>query len=118
MKNWPKRLAIKEALESKFSRSRHGSVIEQGGRILGRGYNIAKPKCPQKHKYSLHGELAAIKNAGYENCIGATLYVCRITKDKLMNSKPCEMCQLHIKAAGIKRVIYSLDANTWAIYEP
>lgn len=117
MKEWPKRSAIKQALNSKHTKYQHGAVIEKSGRILGLGYNENKPKAPHYNEYSTHAEAAAIINAKEKHCLNATLYVCRLTANKINNSKPCERCMVHIIAAGIKRVVYTIDNRIWAMLE-
>jgi deoxycytidylate deaminase len=117
MKKWVTNITIKVALTSQYNRYLHGSVIEKSGRILAVGIN-EKLDIPTKHnRWSIHAEHAAIRAAG-KHALGSDLYVARVTRGNVNNSKPCEMCQLHIKAAGIKRVFYSIDKDTWAVYEP
>ncbi len=110
----------------------HGAVIEHGGCIISSGYNIPKPLTPQNpylrmrheaYRYRTHAEWHAIRKAvsllrkttgGINDGLkGATLYVTRITNGLQANSKPCPMCELAIRASGIKKVVYSVDENRW-----
>ena len=72
-----------------------GSVIEQGGEIIGRGHN----QRVQKQSVVLHGEMDALENAGrriakfYREC---TLYT---------TLSPCPMCSGTILLYGIPKVV-------------
>lgn len=72
-----------------------GSVIEHGGKIVGRGHN----KRVQQGSPTLHGEMDALENAGrlpasvYREC---TLYT---------TLSPCSMCSGAILLYGIPRVV-------------
>jgi cytosine/creatinine deaminase len=72
-----------------------GSVIVQGGKILGRGHN----RRVQKGSAILHGEMDALENAGrqtaavYRECV---LYT---------TLSPCSMCTGAILLYGIRRVM-------------
>lgn len=72
-----------------------GAVIVHGGRIIGRGHN----QRVQKGSAILHGEMAALENAGRcpaEVYRGAVLYT---------TLSPCAMCSGAILLYGIPRVV-------------
>lgn len=99
-------------------RRRVGAVIVRDYSIVSTGYNGApagevsclQGGCPRAVSdatpgtdyaaygcVAIHAEANAIIRAGRDRCLGATIYV---------TSKPCDMCEPLIKAAGIERVIY------------
>jgi len=119
MNSSPLRLAISEAQKSD-AEQKHGCVIlDSSGRVIARGYNQKKthPKqtfyasrVNQKKKVHLHAEIAALVK-----CRKAPhrLYVVRVNgKNKVMNSKPCAMCMLAIREAGVRQVVYSTGIDT------
>lgn len=116
MKRFAMRTAEKTALKSSYKRYAHGACVESGGRIFSTGTNDIKIKHPKQNGFSTHAETAAIENAG-ENAVGSNLYVCRITADKIANSKPCKHCQIVIKSAGIRKVYYSIGMNEWGTWK-
>ncbi|WP_018139171.1 MULTISPECIES: nucleoside deaminase [unclassified Thioalkalivibrio] len=78
-----------------------GSVIEHGGRIVGRGHN----RRVQNGSAILHAEMDALENAGrqaasiYREC---TLYT---------TLSPCAMCSGAIVLYGIPRVVVGENAT-------
>lgn len=96
-------------------RMKHGAVVVKGGRVLGTGYNkgrnhpfIVSSEHIKEH-CSRHAEVEAIRDAK-NNLKGAVIYVARVNRNGHdRNSKPCKRCQEIIDAAGIKRVIYTLE---------
>ena len=112
MKTWVANVSIKQAFESTFKQNKHGAVIETGGVIVSRGKNATRPHAPQPAKYGIHAEVAAIHRARGKT-IGANLYVARVTKGFVRNSKPCIDCQKTIRESGIKRVFYSISSEEW-----
>jgi pyrimidine deaminase RibD-like protein len=108
MKNWVLARTIKVASSSTYGQFLHGAVIEKGGAIICDGINTVKGHT--------HAEAAAIDRANKANedsTYGATLYTARITKSRIALGKPCDRCMMKIRSAGIKKVIYSIDNNTW-----
>lgn len=116
MKPWVKNVAVKLAATSSYPRYQHGAAIERGGNILALGVNSAKPHRLNTARSTTHAEEHALKLAG-EAASGASLYVARVTKGKIAHSRPCEECQALIREAGVRRVYYSIDAQTWAEFE-
>ncbi len=128
MKRWVQERTIKVAADSKYKLFRHGAVLEKGGSIISQGTNSLKPEAPQDYRennhsnhsrkqknsspFSVHAEVAAIiKARGLTQ--GCTLYVARVTNTRITLSKPCKTCQVSIIAAGIRKVVYSIDNYTW-----
>lgn len=97
------------------SRRMHGAVIVKSGRVVGTGYNKDKnsplavsPEHIKTH-CSRHAELEAIRDANW-NVKGAVLYVARVNKQGAdRNSKPCGLCEIVIREAQIKKVIYTKE---------
>ena len=112
MKRWVKNLAAKTALESIYPKYQHGAVIERGGNVIGKGCNVVRYSDPDTACSSTHAEVAALNEASTTE--GADLYVARVTGHKLALSRPCKKCEMAIRAAGIKRVYYSIANNEWA----
>ena len=95
-----------------------GAVVKRGGRILSVGVNTYKTyspdfeetdKYPPRNQWTVHAEVAALRSLNFD-ARGAILYVARVNKygDYRM-SKPCKNCMAAIQAAGIKRVVYTID---------
>ena len=112
-------LSVARYLAAKSNaRNTHGAVVVKGGRVLGTGWNknrnnptIVSPE-HIKTDCSYHAEEVAIREAGEDNVRGAIIYVARINKNgEDRDSKPCPRCNLLIKQAGIKRVIFTMEAG-------
>ena len=112
MKSWVQSVCIKRAYTSSYKKHMHGCVLESGGRIIADGTNSIKPINPAHGKYSTHAEVCAILKAG-KNAPGTTLYVAKVDKGHIKNSKPCPACMIKIREAGIRRICYSLDDVSW-----
>ena len=72
-----------------------GSVLVQGGRILGRGHN----RRVQRGSVVLHGEMDALENAGRQP---AAIYRASVLYTTL---SPCAMCSGAILLYGIPKVV-------------
>lgn len=78
-----------------------GVLVSEDGTVLGRGHNMRF----QKASAILHGEMAALENAGrlegkaYKNC---TMYT---------TLSPCSMCTGACLLYGVKRVVLGENAN-------
>lgn len=88
------------------------------GRVLSKGRNQYNKTHPlqahfaklagEPYKIYLHAEIAAILKAGGKKI--HTIKVERYTSDGCAaNAQPCPICQLAIKAFGIKRIEYTND---------
>lgn len=90
---------------------RHGALVVLGGSLLGMGIN-KNVLDPFYHKdapkLSVHAEEAALKRC--KRTAGAVLYVARINKQGLPRmSRPCTSCMQLIRAAGIKKIVYTIS---------
>lgn len=100
------------------ARNTHGAVIVKGGRVLSTGWNknrnhpaIVSPE-HIKTECSYHAEEVAIREAGEDNVRGAVIYVARVSKNGSdRDSKPCPKCAALIRQAGIKRVVFTMEAG-------
>lgn len=109
-------LSVARYLATKSNeRMMHGAVIVKGGRVVGMGFNKGKnspfivPEDQIRSVCSRHAEVVAIKDAKF-NTKGAVMYVARVNRHGAdRNSKPCSHCQSVMDAAGIKRVVYTLE---------
>jgi deoxycytidylate deaminase len=92
------------------SRYKLGCVIVNKKQIVALGFNdMAKthPKVPLRHK-TLHAELHALIGTSWRDTKGCTAYVYREDRTgKKANAKPCPMCELALRQAGIKFVYYT-----------
>jgi len=103
--------AIQEAQKSEF-KFRHGCVIFKGSKIISTGYNEVRYCKRLDYRYkkwinSLHAEQRTIlfTNANIKRC---SILVVRINKNnKLVNSKPCKVCQSLMQDVGITKIHYS-----------
>jgi len=106
--------AIKAAINNRdpILKSRHGAVVESGGRIISRGKNSFKARGFFRPRAILgicsrHAEVDAILRAG-KSARGSDLYVARVSKSlKEVLSKPCADCAAFIARAGIRKVYYT-----------
>jgi hypothetical protein len=65
--------------------------------------------------HGAHCEVRLLKKCD----VGSTIYLVRIWKDGTWaNAKPCIKCQTLIKNKRVKKVFYSLDKETYAVWEP
>lgn len=99
------------------ARNTHGAVVVAGRRVVGMGWNKDKnhPSLIEETKIkeycSAHAEQIALREAG-DNANKAVLYVARVSKQgEDRDSKPCHVCQSRIIQAGIKRVVYTMEAG-------
>ncbi len=88
-------------------------ITDKYGRVVGEGWNTSKThpiqaryaaKAGQHQKINLHAEIMALIKAKGR---GHNLYVIRVTKNGFGSSRPCSICQLAIREAGIKNVWYT-----------
>jgi len=108
------------ALKSDHPDHKHGAVLAKGGNILSVACNMLEfsqhaglnRPFNDYTSGSLHAEIAALRGKSKTATRGAVMYVIRLGGQgakELRLSAPCEMCQNAMRAAGIKRVIYSVD---------
>ena len=93
----------------------HAYVLDSHNRIISKGINSYQKTYPMQfrlanktdrpHRNYLHAEIAALVKARKESY---GILVIRITKSGLIRmARPCNICILAIKEAGIKNVYYS-----------
>mgnify|MGYP001942874318 CR=1 FL=1 len=92
---------------------KHGAVVVQNGKVCSSGHN--KVTCKISHLYSCHAEMAAINRFSdkTKTLTDAHMYVVRINKCGLADSKPCKKCMSYMKAHGISRVFFSTGTDTF-----
>lgn len=89
-------------------------ITDKQGKLMSVGWNSSKThpiqaryaaKTGHHTKIYLHAEIAAIiKSKGR----GWSMYIVRVTKNgNWANSRPCPVCQLAIREAGIRNVWYT-----------
>lgn len=82
-----------------------GAVIVRNGEVIGQGHN----KVLADHDPTMHGEVAAIRNAcsniGTHSLNGCTLYT---------SAYPCPMCMSAALWAGIEKIVYGCTVNDTA----
>ena len=99
---------------SPFNYKHAAAVLDDRGNVISTGFNIKKthPKqakyaklAKQEGKQFLHAEIAALVKLRSR---GTSIVVCRFSSRGLLkSSRPCEVCMLAIKEAGIRTIIYS-----------
>jgi len=108
-------LAISAAKEVVGKQHIGAVVLDKGKLILSIGHNSYTKTHPMqgkfakqdgnRHKIYLHAEIAALvkcRKTPY------AIYVARVNKNnELRNAKPCPVCMLALKSAGVKKVFYT-----------
>lgn len=104
-------LAAGFALNSTMQQHRLGALIVSRGGKQAAGWNIKKTH-PRFRTRSIHAEMKALLVAAYHGIPtrNATIYVARPRRcGGLGLAKPCPICLLHLKEAGITSIIYSAN---------
>jgi len=103
--------AIEEA-ERSHQNFKHGAILVKNKKILSSGHNHVTKRCPS-HMHSVHAEMDAIKQSTDKSSViqNSHIYVVRINKCGLADSKPCCLCQHFMKMHGISRVFYSTGST-------
>lgn len=92
-------IAARKAMQSP-SKYKMGAVIVRGGHIKAIAFN-------GRHENE-HAELRAINKAG--DISGATIYIVRVRPNGHFGmARPCPMCWLELKQAGVKLAVWSTD---------
>jgi dCMP deaminase len=106
--------ACRVAMESQ-ERTRHGCIIVKSGSVLSKGTNTYRNQpgvIEDVNALSVHAEINALRRCG--NVSGAVLYVARVNnKGEPRQSRPCPDCLKALKAAGGKRVIYTVNGEEY-----
>ena len=103
------------AASNSLCHQRHGAVVVVGGRVLGVAINSDRndPNIVDdpKTQAAVHAEVAALRACGSARVAGGTIYVARVNRKGMpMMSKPCANCQKVLKAAGVKKIVYTIDS--------
>lgn len=91
------------------SRYQVGAAIYIGSKLISVGWNEDKTD-PKQHSIFRwrHAETASLVGTRKTDLTKATIYVARVTKTGLLRiAKPCVDCQRLLKAAGIRKVVYT-----------
>lgn len=105
------RSIVEKALKRRAARGgqkqHHAALISKGGRPLAWGIN----------KPGVHAEIAALRNMP-EGGKGCTLHSLRLLPRHggLGMAKPCGKCEVALKAAGVRRVVYTNRKGEWETY--
>ena len=95
-----------------------GCVIVKGGSVLSVGMNKPKndPAYIDFEHCSIHAEVDALKKLT-KPAKGCVMYVARYCKGGDTGlAKPCSRCALEIRNSGVKRVVYTIDNNTYGVW--
>lgn len=103
-------LAMKVAETSEVE-NQHGAVLVKNGRVLALGINKWRNKGLFMESYepvlTTHAEVDVLNRVS--DAEGTVLYIARSKDGKAMFSRPCWRCMETIAAAGVKRIIYTVD---------
>jgi len=95
---------------------KHGAVLVRNGKVISSGHNKVTTRCPS-HMYSVHAEMAAIKQSSSNELKDAQLYVVRVRKcGHVAESRPCRKCQQFMKLHGISRCYFTTDDGFDSMY--
>lgn len=114
--------AVKIALANEdYPKWKLGCVIKRGGAVQAVGWNSLKsdPTYLDNHtKCSVHAEVRALRQMNYD-AEGCIVYVARIRRGgDIGMAKPCGNCQQLLSDAGVKRVIFTINAQTHGVWKP
>lgn len=98
--------AIDVASVSEHNNFKHGAVLVKGGKVLSEGSNKYTNTGKMHGFGSIHAEERALKSMK-KDPRGGVMYIARVASYGPAMSKPCRRCQLLLKNAGIKRVVYT-----------
>lgn len=97
---------FKQAAKSTHSSYFHAAQVKRGGAVLSSGHN----------NKIVHAEVHALKKLWPSERIGTTVISIRMTRGgNLGLAKPCDSCELYMRRAGVKKVIYSTREGTLAV---
>lgn len=105
-------------------RTRMGAALFNGSILVSIGFNKYFKSHPdlRRHRgdyvpfFNIHAEQAAlIKRRHYDGDNNLVMYVWRESADgKAAHSKPCSMCQVLMREAGVRKVRYIDESGKWA----
>ena len=80
-------------------------VVSKGGRAWAVNMVAPERRCPTHH-----AEARVLRKIA---AMDATVYVARATSEgRWANARPCANCERLLKAAGVRSVVYTADAET------
>jgi deoxycytidylate deaminase len=96
------------------------AILARGSIPLAYGINTNKSHPRQKLVNNInrcgHAELLTIVGLNLEVTSGSTVYVSRRLKSGVSGlSKPCKACEELLRAAGVRRVVYSIDSINYGV---
>jgi len=102
----------KKVAKTSKCRVKHGAIIVSGNSILSFAVNRDRNNpCfvdHPKRDASVHAEIGALRMASKTK--GAVMYIARVNNQgEPRMSRPCAKCMEAIKAAGIKRIVYTVQ---------
>ena len=106
-----------DVAKSSPSKKQVGALLLNKNRVVVAATNLETKSHPTQAKYAkragldekiyLHAEIAALVKCR-EEC--DTIVVARVnSQNKLRNAKPCPICSLALKEAGINKICYTTD---------
>ena len=97
-----------------------GAVVSRNRAVLALGMNKPKNDPAFIDNYaacSVHAEEDALSRVAEPK--GTTIYIARLRKNGTFGlAKPCPRCQKQLRAAGIKRAIYTIDNYSYGTWIP
>lgn len=96
-----------------------GAVLVKSGSVISVGLNKTKnnPAYIQFEHCSVHAEIDALRKV--KSAKGCVMYVARRLKGGGWGmALPCNRCKKQLRAAGIKRAIYTIDDENYGVWEP
>lgn len=107
------------ALEKATKRSTHkrhmtGCVIVKKNKIISNGCSHSS-SFRLNELSSIHAEIHALGRGRHDDLTNAVAYVMTMARKSgnLTNSAPCQTCAIALRAAGIKKAIYTVDNVTY-----
>lgn len=122
-------LAKRMAVQSNYDKIKHGAVLVCGGKIVSASFNrygyssFAKrfrigEEIKEKPVNTIHAEWGCILGQSNKVISGGTMYVVRINSfNSFRISRPCPICEQMMRFVGIKKVVYSIDDETYGIWK-
>jgi pyrimidine deaminase RibD-like protein len=95
-----------------------GAVIVKGGAVMGIGWYKLRNRPTVVAGCSEHAEQAALRRARKSDLNGATIFVARVGKGgEPRVARPCSECENALRAAGIKKVVYTHEDGKEVIWK-
>ena len=98
--------AVNVAARSEHRSFKYGAVLVKNGKILSEGVNRYTTEAHGLRVHSIHAEENALRGNRKE-ATGSTMYIARVASYGPAMSKPCLRCQMLLKNAGVRKLIYT-----------